>query len=130
MLEFALVLPILLVLVFAIVKGGFVFLNYLTLTDAVRSGARTLAVGRLPGTYDACTPARAQVRASAGALDQAHLTDADITITLSGSDTCTSLTGGSHATVAVTSYPCDFNIPIIPINLPCTLSASATDRVE
>ena len=37
--EFALVLPVLLVLVTAILQFGLLFNNYITLTDAVRSGA-------------------------------------------------------------------------------------------
>ena len=44
MTEFALVLPILALLLFGIVQFGLVFNNYLTLTDAVRSGARKAAV--------------------------------------------------------------------------------------
>ena len=44
MTEFALVLPILLFLLLAIVQFGVVFNNYVTLTDAVRAGARKGAV--------------------------------------------------------------------------------------
>ncbi len=71
MVEFALVLPVLLIVLLAILKFGLLFENYLTLTDAVRSGARTLAIGR--GTTNACTPATAQVKASAGSLNQSSL---------------------------------------------------------
>ena len=46
MVEFAIVLPILLVLVFGIIQFGIVFNHYLTLTDAVRAGARQAAVSR------------------------------------------------------------------------------------
>ena len=46
MTEFALVLPILLFLLLAIVQFGVVFNNYVTLTDAVRAGARKGAVAR------------------------------------------------------------------------------------
>src|SRR3954468_21572376 len=45
--EFALVLPILCVLLFGIVQFGLAFNRYLTLTDAVRAGARQAAVSRL-----------------------------------------------------------------------------------
>jgi Flp pilus assembly protein TadG len=40
------VLPILALLLFGVIQFGIVFNNYLTLTDAVRSGARKAAVGR------------------------------------------------------------------------------------
>jgi Flp pilus assembly protein TadG len=46
MTEFALVLPILALLLFGIIQFGLVFNNYLTMTDAVRAGARKAAVGR------------------------------------------------------------------------------------
>lgn len=44
--EFALVLPLLLVLIMGIIQFGFLFNNYITLTDAVRVGARQAAVSR------------------------------------------------------------------------------------
>jgi Flp pilus assembly protein TadG len=46
MTEFAFVVPILLVLLLAIVQFGIAFNNYVTLTDAVRAGARKAAVSR------------------------------------------------------------------------------------
>jgi Flp pilus assembly protein TadG len=44
--EFALVLPALLLILFAILQFGVVFKDYLALTDAVRAGARKGAVSR------------------------------------------------------------------------------------
>lgn len=46
MTEFALVLPILALLLFGVIQFGIAFNNYITLTDAVRAGARKGAVGR------------------------------------------------------------------------------------
>lgn len=46
MTEFALVLPILAILLFGVIQFGIVFNHYITLTDAVRAGARKGAVGR------------------------------------------------------------------------------------
>jgi Flp pilus assembly protein TadG len=46
MTEFALVLPILALLLFAVIQFGIVFNNYVTLTDATRAGARKAAVSR------------------------------------------------------------------------------------
>ncbi len=51
--EFALVLPILLMVATGITSFGLVFYHYITLTDAVRSGARTLSLGR--GAPTPCT---------------------------------------------------------------------------
>ena len=47
MVEFAIVAPLLLVLVFGIIQFGIVFNHYMTLTDAVRAGARQAAVSRV-----------------------------------------------------------------------------------
>jgi Flp pilus assembly protein TadG len=46
MVEFALVLPLLAVLLFGVIQFGIVFNHYLDLTDAVRAGARMAAVSR------------------------------------------------------------------------------------
>jgi Flp pilus assembly protein TadG len=46
MVEFALVLPILLVVLLGIFQFGITFKDYVALTDAVRAGARTAAVSR------------------------------------------------------------------------------------
>ena len=58
MVEFALVLPILLVVLFGIIQFGITFKDYITLTDAVRAGARTAAVSRFSATPTADTIAR------------------------------------------------------------------------
>ncbi len=46
MTEFALVLPVLCLLLFGVAQFGILFNNYVTLTDAVRAGARKAAVSR------------------------------------------------------------------------------------
>jgi len=71
--EFAIVLPILCLLLFGVIQFGILFNNYVTLTDAVRAGARKAAVSRqIQGT----TPQQAcidQIRASASDLNQSKL---------------------------------------------------------
>ncbi len=68
MTEFALVLPVLLVVLFGIVQFGIAFNNYVTLTDAVRAGARVAAVSRL-SPPPVVTRVTNKVKASAGDLD-------------------------------------------------------------
>lgn len=125
MVEFALVLPVLLLILLAIMKFGILFENYLTLTDAVRSGARTLAIGR--GTADACTPAKTQVVNSAPGLG---LTTANVTTTLAAGDTCAALTSGNSATVSVNNFSCDLSIMGVNFLPGCKLNVSATERIE
>ena len=70
--EFALVLPILALLLFSVIQFGIVFNHYITLTDATRAGARKAAVSRRVGNpANACVSA---VRAAATDLKASDLT--------------------------------------------------------
>src|SRR5919206_1635610 len=71
MVEFAIVLPVLCLLLFGAIQFGILFNNYVTLTDAVRAGARKAAVSRQAS--DPAGLCRAQIKASAGDLDQSKL---------------------------------------------------------
>ena len=46
MVEFALIMPVLCMVLFAIIQFGILFNDYLSLTDATRVGARKAAVSR------------------------------------------------------------------------------------
>jgi Flp pilus assembly protein TadG len=71
MVEFALVVPLLCVLLLAIVQLGIVLNNYLTITDAARVGARKAVVTRLGGAT--VEDARLAATTAAGSLDEAKL---------------------------------------------------------
>jgi Flp pilus assembly protein TadG len=71
MTEFALVLPILVVLLFGIIQFGIAFNNYVTLTDAIRAGARKAVVSR--STSDPAGACKAAVLAAADNLDTTDL---------------------------------------------------------
>jgi Flp pilus assembly protein TadG len=49
--EFSLILPVLLILVFGIIDFGMGLRSYISLTNATREGARFAAVGNPAGTY-------------------------------------------------------------------------------
>ena len=69
--EFALALPILALLLFAVIQFGIAFNNYVTLTDATRAGARKAAVARqLSNPSGACVTA---IRTASPDLTQASL---------------------------------------------------------
>jgi Flp pilus assembly protein TadG len=71
MTEFTMVLPILVVLLLGIVQFGIIFNHYVTLTDAVRAGARKAVVSRLSANpVGACVQ---QVRDASPNLKQADL---------------------------------------------------------
>jgi Flp pilus assembly protein TadG len=70
--EFALALPVLALLLFAVIQFGIAFNHYVTLTDATRAGARKAAVGRqLSNPVAACQTA---IQNSAQNLDASQLT--------------------------------------------------------
>jgi Flp pilus assembly protein TadG len=129
MVEFAIVLPILLTLVFGIIQFGIVFNHYMTLTDAVRAGARQAAVSRtLP---DPAGAADSRVRSAASG----SLSDADDTSTLVVTVTAydpasgqAKFAQGGDVTVTAT-YPYSINVFGLPITTGL-LTSKTTERVE
>jgi Flp pilus assembly protein TadG len=118
MTEFALVLPLIALLLFGVIQFGIVFHQYVTLTDAVRAGARQGAVGRHlpPATAAAATEDR--VRESAADLDQD-----DLSVTVSSS-----WQQGTDVTVTAT-YPYDIKLLGFVVKSG-DLSSTTTERVE
>lgn len=118
--EFALIVPVLLIFLLGIIEVGIAFSNYVTLTDAARVGARKAIVVRVGGA----TPADATqaVRDAAGSLDQSHLG-----VTVDDPDWTTS---GTQITVTAT-YPYTLDIPLIGLSLMSgTITAKAEERLE
>lgn len=107
--EFALVLPVLILLLFGIIEFGRAYNAKVELTGAAREGARVLAVG----SGDPVTT----TKNAAPTLDASKLG-----VTTSGSP-CTK---GSPATVTAT-YPFSYNIPLFG-SAAVTLSAKGVMR--
>ncbi len=104
--EFALALPILALLLFAVVQFGIAFNNYVTLTDATRAGARKVS------------DCQAAIRGSARDLTAGSLTTS-----------CTSTwQPGADVTVTAT-YP--YKISLLGLVVKTgRLSSTTTERVE
>ncbi len=116
MTEFAVVLPVLMLVLFAVAQFGIVFNNYITLTDAVRAGARKAAVSRHESSPSSA--ATAKVRAAA-----ADLTQADLEVSVSSS-----WAPGTDVTVTA-EYP--YKIDLLGLVLQSgKLSSVTTERVE
>jgi Flp pilus assembly protein TadG len=116
--EFALVLPILSLLLLGVIQFGIAFNHYITLTDAVRAGARKGAVGR-----NLQDPQGAVVQAVRNAATDLKPSDLQITVN-------SSFTQGSDVTVTAT-YP--YEIKLLGFGVTITsgrLSSSTTERVE
>ena len=128
--EFALVLPVLLMIATGIMSFGIVFYRYITLTDAVRAGARTLSLGR--GLTDPCSPA---VNETVNSAIDVNLQPSQVKIIVNNNaDSCNGNDGtdwiqGNQATVSA-SIPYSLNIFGVISIKSGTLTASATDAIE
>jgi Flp pilus assembly protein TadG len=128
--EFALVAPMLMLLVLGMCQFGITLNQYLTLTNAVRSGARQLSMGR--GDATPWTDTINQIYGSAPNLTQASLTiSMSINGTVCANDKAcaTALLVGLPTTVTA-SYPCSLAFFGYNFASVCTLSSQTTERVE
>ncbi len=116
MAEFAIVLPVLMLVVFAVIQFGILFNNFVALTDAVRAGARTAAVSRT--AVDPVGATIARVQSATGDLDQTKL---GVTVTSGWQH-------GDDVTVSAT-YPYSINLFGLIVQAG-NLKTSTTERVE
>jgi Flp pilus assembly protein TadG len=114
--EFALALPVLVLLLFAVIQFGIVFNNYVTLTDATRAGARKAAVSREDPS--AAADATQAVRNSA-----ANLTQSKLNVSINST-----WQPGADVTVTAT-YPYQIKLLGIPLKNG-NLTSTTTERVE
>lgn len=140
MIEFALTLPVMLLVVTGILTFGLALNNYISLTDATNTAARQLSISR-GNTSDPCALVAGVVQNAAPFLTAGNIS---YTITLnskaySGS-TCSStspttgaagnMVAGAPMTLQI-SYPCNlqvFRMNYVPNN--CQLSAMTTEVMQ
>jgi Flp pilus assembly protein TadG len=114
--EFALVLPILALLLFSVIQFGIAFNNYITLTDAVRAGARKGAVARRLQNPQAAVTTSVRNAAT-------DLKSSDLQITVNS-------TWAQDSDVTVTAtYPYSINLLGVVVKSG-RLHSSTTERVE
>ena len=109
-LEFVLVLPLIVTLIFVLIQVGLTFNTYLRVTDAARVAARAAAVARFSGESP-CAAAQAAV-------------SSDLTVACGRSGS-----PGSAFTVTV-SHPWSIDLPLLPLSDSGTLRSSSTERLE
>ena len=137
--EFAMVFPILMLIVTAIFTFGIAFNNYVTLTDAVRIAGRQMAISS-GLTLDPCAAAATAVYHAAPLLSQSNLTfsytingvaysGASCSSTSQSTGAPSNLKSGNDVTVTVT-YPCNLTIWGTNYAPSCTLSSSTTEKVQ
>ena len=118
MVEFALVVPILCLVLFGVIQFGVLYKDYVTLTDATRAGARKAAVSRHEA--DPVGATQAKVQSSASGLD---LTKLNVTVSAAPA-----WEHGADVTVAAT-YPYDIKLLGFVV-MSGNLASKTTERVE
>jgi Flp pilus assembly pilin Flp len=116
MVEFALALPILLLIMFGVIQFGIVYNDYVTLTDATRAGARKAAVSRHEADPEGVTIEAVENSASGLDLD-------DLEVGVSGT-----FEHGEDVTVEG-CYPYDIDLLGIVV-ASGDLCSETTERVE
>lgn len=128
--EFALVLPMMMVVVTGLFSFGIALNNQLELTQAVGSGAQYLQTIRAT-TSNPCSDTFNAIKAAAPNLHSANIS---LTLTMSGTavsgSTCSgsqsNLTQGGSVTVAAT-YPCNLFVYGLNLGTSCNLQAQVTE---
>jgi len=116
MVEFALVIPVLILLLFGILDFGRVFHAYLTIDHAGREAAREASIGKDDGTIRSVAVNKAS---------SINLAESQVDISPGGTKS-----SGSQVTITIT-YPISFLTPVISsITGPITLKNSTVMRVE
>lgn len=137
--EFALTLPILLLVVTGITTFGIAITNYVQLTESANVGGRALAISRNQ-VLDPCATAASAIQGAAPMLKASSMTYSFVLngAAFSGS-TCTSpnvnsgaagdLVQGQPATLTVT-YPCVLRVYGVNYAPSCMLTAKTTELVQ
>jgi Flp pilus assembly protein TadG len=118
MTEFAIVLPIFLLLVLGIAQLGIAFNNYVQLTDAVRAGARFGAPAACSGACSRSAQVESKVKQSAANLDAVKV---NVTV-------ASSWQPGTDLQVCAT-YPYSINLMGLVVQSG-NLNSCTTERVE
>ena len=119
--EFALIAPILMVLLLGIIQAGIAFHDYLAVTDAARAAARQAVEARIGGI----TAADVTTAATNAAAD---LDKTKLHVLLANPTDPTFSTSGSTLTVTVT-YPYSINVLGVVV-ASGNLTSTMTDRLE
>jgi Flp pilus assembly protein TadG len=137
MTEFALALPVLLLVLVGTVVFGIAFNNYETLTFATNIGAQQLSISRGP-TGDPCATTASGVKNAAPFLNTTHtlytiVLNGVTATTASANPSCSSYQSdvgeGDTATVTVT-YPCSLQILLFNPAPSCLLTAQTSVIIQ
>lgn len=125
--EFALVLPVLILVIGAIIDFGFIFSQQIAFNTSARDAARAGVLPSLSGSKPTCAQvaARARVGASSGAVGVGSPQSIAVTVAGAGG-TCSLAAGSSSASGAATSLPCTGSGSSATTDLQVTLSYASS----
>jgi Flp pilus assembly protein TadG len=116
MVEFVLVLPLLVTLVFIVVQLGIAFSNYLRVTDVARVAARAAAVARFNGVT-ACSAAATAADTAAGTLPI-------------NAPSCSGGTSPGNAFSVTVTLPFKIDLPLLPYSFRGNMQSTATEQIQ
>lgn len=125
--EFALVLPVLVVLLGAIIDFGFVFSQQITFNTAARDAARAGVLPSVGGSKLTCAEvaAKARVGAASGAVGVPSPQDVGVTVAGAGGS-CSLPAGSGSAQGDTVSFPCTGSATTMPSDLQVTLTFASS----
>lgn len=129
--EFAIVAPVLLAMVFGILQFGIAMNHQMVLTNAAAKGAMTLALSR--GTSTPYATTTTAITSAAPSLTAGQIT---ITVKVNGTAcatdaACSTILVSGHPALVKATYPCD--LTVMGVNYApngCTLSAETAQLVQ
>jgi Flp pilus assembly protein TadG len=129
--EFAIIAPVLLMIVTGVFQFGLAMNQYLNLTNAVAQGALSLALSR--GNTTSYSAVTAAINSAAPNLVPGQIT---ITVKINGAPctsdgTCSPLLAAGLPAYVKATYPC--NLTVMGVNYApsgCTLSAQTTQMIQ
>ena len=114
--EFALVVPLMLIIMFSMTSFGFAFNRYLQLTEATNIGARLLSVSR-GNTLDPCSLTATAIQHAAPYLTASQMT---FTYSLNGNAESGTTCAASNSTSPPASYLVQGQPVSVTVTYPCT----------
>jgi Flp pilus assembly protein TadG len=134
LIEFALVVPIMLLLLTGVMVFAFTMYDMILLQTAASQGVQVLALSQnVPGITDPCASATTAIsratRLNSSAIGITFLNGGtNGTVISAGNSNCVSITKGTELTVTLT-YPCSYAL-IYKFNKSCQLTASESEPAQ
>lgn len=129
--EFSIIAPVLLVMVFAILQFGIAMNHHMVLTNAAAKGAMTLALSRGTATPYATTTSAITSAAATLTADQISITVKVNGVACASDAACSTILVSGQPALVKATYPCD--VTVMGVNYApsgCILKAETAQLVQ